>query len=240
MKKIIYTISLIVAFQFAQGQVQLTSILYSPNSAMEKPLDGGTFPGVEVIGTYGFPIAVILKNNGTQPINVGSVVDFEISFNGGTAEKFYVEVYVKIEVGETKKTWHLFPIREGEMRPGNRANTLCGEAVRVTYSGVSTPITQVPYCASFTFTGIGSNIANIDISKDVSIYPNPVRDHLKIENLHEPTDVTIYNVTGQVICTVTSAMGSTEIDMSNVSAGVYFVKTQNGKDIHTEKIQVVK
>jgi len=81
---------------------------------------------------------------------------------------------------------------------------------------------------------------NENTMKSVKIYPNPIRDNLKIENLNEATDINIYTVTGQLVRTILSAEGSTEIDMSNLSNGMYFIKMQNGKSIRTEKIQIVR
>ena len=95
------------------------------------------------------------------------------------------------------------------------------------------------FCANFTVTDVTS-IAEIDNLKNVKTYPNPVRDNLKIENLNEATDINIYSVTGQLVRTILSAEGSTEIDMSNLSNGMYFIKMQNGNSVRTEKIQVVK
>jgi len=81
---------------------------------------------------------------------------------------------------------------------------------------------------------------NENTMASVKIYPNPVNSNLKIENMNEVTDINIYNVTGQVVRTIPSATGSIDVDMSNLSNGLYFIKMQNGKNVRTEKIQVVR
>ena len=75
--------------------------------------------------------------------------------------------------------------------------------------------------------------------ESVNMYPNPVSGNLKINNLNESTTINVYSITGQLLRSV-SATGSTEIDMSDLSDGLYFVKMQNGKSVRTEKIQVIK
>jgi len=86
-----------------------------------------------------------------------------------------------------------------------------------------------------TTTAIREN--SIDL---VKVYPNPVLNNLRIENLYDATNINIYNVMGQVVRTIPSATGSISVDMSNLSNGLYFIKMQNGKTVRTEKIQVVK
>ncbi len=74
----------------------------------------------------------------------------------------------------------------------------------------------------------------------VNIYPNPVLDQLKINNLVEATDINVYSITGQLVKTVSAAIGSVDIDVNNLSSGIYIVKMQSGKNTRTEKIQVVR
>ena len=95
--------------------------------------------------------------------------------------------------------------------------------------------------AIFVIGEFSDEVGVLDANMEsVKIYPSPVSDNLKIENLQEATDISIYNVVGQVVRTVNSVMGSVEIDMSDLSNGLYFVKMQNSKSVRTEKIQVVK
>jgi hypothetical protein len=85
------------------------------------------------------------------------------------------------------------------------------------------------------------DIADINSLNTVNIFPNPIRDNnLKIENLNEATDIHIYNITGQLIRTETAVMGNADIDVSNLSNGMYILKMQSGESIRTEKIQVVR
>lgn len=238
MKKYIYTIILIAAFQLAQGQ-QVTSInYYNPQTQEQLQLEGLTLV-LPAGDNFNFPMIAVLRNTGTQIIQAGDTIFTRIVFNGRVINNVFFPINQNLNVGVTAGLRFYLPFTHSEVISGEGANELCSEVVRVTYSGVSTPISQTPYCANFTMNN-GTNIAEIDFLKEVKIYPNPVCDKLKIENLDEPANVSIYNTTGQMVYNVSSAMGNIEIDMSNISAGIYIVKMQNDKNIHTKKIQVVK
>lgn len=66
------------------------------------------------------------------------------------------------------------------------------------------------------------------------IYPNPAKDNLIIElqkskNLQN-TSVSIYNTQGQLVKQLTICLSKTEIDIHNLSIGVYMVKVINNKE----------
>ena len=238
MKKIIYTIILTAAFQFtqAQVQVQVTSIAYNRQDLPS--LDGGILTIPASGDQLAIPIVAIIQNNGTQRISAGDSIVIKTVFNAGADYVIVGVLTESLEIGGTIHAPINIPFSRSEIITGERANSLCSEVVRVVYSGISTPMSGAPYCVTFTIN-TASNIAGIDL-KEVNIYPNPVSDYLKIENLGESTDISIYRTTGQLVLTVSPAMGSTEIDMSNLSAGIYFVKMQNGNNSLTKKIQVIR
>ena len=86
----------------------------------------------------------------------------------------------------------------------------------------------------------GTTLVAESSMESVKLYPNPVRNQLKIENLSEATDISIYSITGQMLQSVSSVVGSVEIDVNNLSNGMYFIKMQNGNSVRTEKIQILK
>ena len=69
------------------------------------------------------------------------------------------------------------------------------------------------------------------INKTVSIHPNPVINSLTINSTEPIKEVTIYNLLGQPIKTITKEFNL--IDVSHLTTGVYFVKitAQNGSVI---------
>lgn len=239
MKKIIYTIVLLAGFQLAQGQ-QITSInYYIPQTQEQLQLDGLslTLPAGD---NFNFPMVAVFKNSGTQILNIGDTIFTQIVFNGRVINNVFFAITQTLNVGVSAGLRFYLPFSRSEVRAGERANELCSEVVRIIYSGTSTPVSQTPFCATYTMTEGGTDIADFDMLNEVKIYPNPVSDRLKIENLDKPTDVRIYNITGQMVYTVSSAIGNVEIDMSDLSAGIYIIKMQNDMNIQTKKIQVVK
>jgi len=69
----------------------------------------------------------------------------------------------------------------------------------------------------------------------VQLYPNPVKDVLTVSSNKKVNSISIYNTAGQLVKTVQNA---NTVNMNNLSAGVYVVKTDvEGK---TETFKVIK
>lgn len=66
-------------------------------------------------------------------------------------------------------------------------------------------------------------VANVEKST-VSVYPNPVVDVLHVNADRKVTEVSVYSVDGKVVKTLSKV--DSDIDMSNLSAGVYVVKVK--------------
>jgi hypothetical protein len=87
-----------------------------------------------------------------------------------------------------------------------------------------------------------SNEKYISNSDSYRIYPNPVKETLTIINSSLPKletiNVEIYSITGLKLLSK-CLIEATEIDVSNYSAGIYFILIkQNDKIFHKEKIIV--
>lgn len=69
----------------------------------------------------------------------------------------------------------------------------------------------------------------------ISFYPNPVKDVLTVSSSKKVNAITVYNTSGQLVKTV---QNTNSVNMNNLSAGVYVVKTEvEGK---TETSKVIK
>jgi hypothetical protein len=79
------------------------------------------------------------------------------------------------------------------------------------------------------------NVSDI-ITDNISVYPNPVQDRLYIETLTQTLTIEIYDIYGRVQNLRNSETQKlrNSIDLSNLKAGIYFVK------INTEKGNIVK
>lgn len=71
--------------------------------------------------------------------------------------------------------------------------------------------------------------------KTVSLYPNPTSGMLYVD-LDDSFDAVIYNYQGQVVMREYNNDGV--IDMSNLTAGIYFVEIRNNNNVIVEKIIV--
>jgi hypothetical protein len=85
-------------------------------------------------------------------------------------------------------------------------------------------------------------------SSDISLQPNPVRDHLLI-NIQSAADrdvqVFVYNMTGQLVRTMNSSVkkGYSSITMDDFRSwakGMYTVKVVSGNDVYVDRMVLVK
>jgi len=86
-------------------------------------------------------------------------------------------------------------------------------------------------CPSFPFAvTVDVQLSNNDFEKaNLSYYPNPVTDILNINYSENIIQVFIFNLSGQMIKSLNTNSNHIEIDMSDLSSGIYFVqlKTSN-------------
>ncbi len=68
------------------------------------------------------------------------------------------------------------------------------------------------------------------LQKNLALYPNPVQDVL-YTNVRQPTGLQLYNLQGQLLQEI-EARQNTQINMSGLAAGVYFIKDLNGGTSH--------
>jgi hypothetical protein len=75
-----------------------------------------------------------------------------------------------------------------------------------------------------TVSSAVSNIAEItSLHDNFSIYPNPANDYLQIQS---PQNISfeLMNIQGQLISDIKSAGTTTNVDLSKLAAGIYFIK----------------
>ena len=98
--------------------------------------------------------------------------------------------------------------------------------------GAWTEIVTIPQLLdpdfAFQIGGTGGNIGITEISDEISIYPNPAADVLNVVVDAQVSNVTIYNVAGNVV--LNEVNPSTQINIADLSAGAYVVEisTING------------
>jgi len=60
-------------------------------------------------------------------------------------------------------------------------------------------------------------------NSSISFYPNPSTDYIHIIGLQEPTEIHLYDLKGQVVCTSMSA----DINVASLTAGTYVLRVGN-------------
>ena len=91
---------------------------------------------------------------------------------------------------------------------------------------------------------IQTNVIDCDVNnvsyknimeQDVSIHPNPCSDAINIEGLKDLNEIKIliYNQLGETV--LVQELFSNQINVTNLPSGVYFLKVQTSKEIHTQK-----
>ena len=69
----------------------------------------------------------------------------------------------------------------------------------------------------------------------ISVYPNPAKDYVKIEGA-EAVEVQVYNAVGQMVKTI---QGSNEINVSGLVEGVYLLRiTDVDGKVYTNKTTI--
>ena len=82
-----------------------------------------------------------------------------------------------------------------------------------------------------------TGVENFIQEKSISIFPNPTRNILKIANTPANFQLSVYSIEGKEIFTIADA---TQIDVSNFSAGIYFLKIENPILLYHQMFQIVK
>jgi hypothetical protein len=89
--------------------------------------------------------------------------------------------------------------------------------------------------AIFTITtGINEELSGVS----VNVYPNPATDVLNVEASNGFQQVTLINITGQVVRNIELEAGKTSIDLNGLRNGVYFVRIETEKGITTRKVVI--
>ncbi|MDC7999535.1 T9SS type A sorting domain-containing protein [Aequorivita todarodis] len=109
---------------------------------------------------------------------------------------------------------------------------------------------------SYTFTEVGVNPYECDVHSNmegvitvdqttsiedkfrlnISFYPNPVKSRLTVASLFKLDSYKIYNILGKMVAQGAANGNITEIDMSNLQSGMYFINATSGELQATFKV----
>jgi hypothetical protein len=84
----------------------------------------------------------------------------------------------------------------------------------------------------------GVNVSDAEV-KEISIYPNPANDVVNIANA-ENAKISIVNMLGQRVISQTANSDRETINVSDLSNGTYIIRIEDGNEVITQKLNVVK
>ncbi|MDD5569681.1 MAG: T9SS type A sorting domain-containing protein [Bacteroidales bacterium] len=92
-------------------------------------------------------------------------------------------------------------------------------------------------CQSVNITNVGNVSEKTENKTDIFIYPNPANTQLTIEipPTTKQSTIKIYNINGEELIKQQANTNKTEIDVSNLTGGVYFVKIINKQGVNIGK-----
>ena len=73
-------------------------------------------------------------------------------------------------------------------------------------------------------------------AKAFTIYPNPVRNTLTIQSQQTQYSITVHSILGQEIIQQNTQKGTTNVDLSNLKTGIYFVTLESSTETRSFKI----
>lgn len=90
---------------------------------------------------------------------------------------------------------------------------------------------------------LGTPLASInsisDFNQQIAVYPNPVTNELFVlQNIQGEIEINLFDVYGKEIKTTKSKMKETEIDVSGLSEGIYFLRVKTAEGALAKKIIV--
>ena len=107
-----------------------------------------------------------------------------------------------------------------------------GDSVCIAFHYTSTTGAAATYYVdSIQITGTPLGIKNINTAEKVSVYPNPVSNYLIINNMTGVNAIKISDILGETVQNLNVSGSKANINVSNLSKGIYFISLMNDKSI---------
>ena len=75
-----------------------------------------------------------------------------------------------------------------------------------------------------------------ELEKSLTVYPNPAKDMLNVNGVM--TSIEVYNTVGQCVVTKQVSGNQTQIDLSGLNNGIYFLRVYNNGEMAVRKFSV--
>lgn len=204
---------------------------------------GGTASGYQA--SESTTITISPENSGDAVTVTFTYVDIETSTGDGNQDGCYD--YLSIYDGPDTSATVLAATKCGEESGDGNEPSVAESLLSIGDSFTSTHATGA---LTFVFTSDGSvqetgweadvTCATVGVedlaSEGFRFYPNPVVDELNMSAFSKIEQVSVLNMLGQIVKTVTPSNIDANINVSNLSSGSYFVKVQIGEKVGTFKV----
>jgi len=210
-----YVLNISTDILSASGTNALASAMYDYQTLPDAPTVISTYPANEAVE---IPVSTPMILEFTRSMNRDSVVN-ALSFAPALSNASY-----SWNSASTKLV-----VSADDLELGTEYTATVGTDATDIY-GVSFAESVV-----FTFTTVTPVSVENALQKDFVLYPNPVSEVLYIKGI-DVSELSIHNLTGQLM---KSMYNSSEIDMSDIEAGSYFV-TVRDKDANSVRKLIVK
>lgn len=245
MKKFILVLAAVACMGFVSAQtVYLATVAIVVNNEVlgvmdTIPLSNNTLPAGQGIrlsqinfgaGTAAYAL-VGIKNNTSSTIPAGDSLKISVKFNGTELLSYTMTLKANLEADSITAAY-LDGIMVGDYAKGG-LNVINYSISKYNDVAVNDAGDDIYVILSAQQSIVENALSN------VSIYPNPARNILNVNNV-ENANVNIYAINGQLVKSMANVSGNAQVDLSDMAAGMYIVRMQSGNDVRTEKIQVVK
>lgn len=246
------------------GDILTFNTTVNPIAGDENPSDNTFQFNQTVVGSFDPNEIVCLEGNVVSPIEIGNYLHYEINFeNTGTAPAENIVVREVIDTNQfdisslqllnssasvtTRITGNtiefIFP--SINLHSGGHGNILlkirsnddlvAGDIVSKKaniYFDYNFPVETLPEDTLF------QSLSNPDVDADasISVYPNPTNGNINIGCDTTIKSVQLYDMQGRLLQTSMVNQNQANIDLSNQSGGVYFLKIISEKGIGVKKI----
>ena len=204
-------------------------------------------------GQYTYECSFVMKyENGEviytgQNLSGGVLYEFDCNCNGGAPIGNFDPVEnldASVEIGAVTLTWE-----EPDRAIGYtiyRNGIQIGQTEEATYTDEVASEIHFTYCVVAEYSSGSSVPECIDVKGEMTldeneaefvIYPNPVNSTLYINCGNMEYSYEMYNGMGQVVANG-YAQGTEQINVSNMTKGVYFLRLTSGTQIRVEKVIV--
>jgi len=186
-------------------------------------------PSAITIGmTEDLTVFPAVKNNGPDVANNTADIDITVQ---STPVDYHSINLTGLESGESLPTTESGYVLTADVMDIASLTTfdIC---MTVTYAGTDANTENNTLCITVTRSTVGINNT---VANSVSVYPNPAKDIITISNA-ENKNISIINTLGETVFVIKKASSNHEVDISNWTDGMYFVKI----DGQVLKFNVVK